>query len=150
MPRISSFKANHTFSVVCVFTLQTDEWCVHNRLFNANLEEKFKHPIYYVTLICDEEKRNAAKLALTHFAVLVGSEYFFSGCSLNSKTFYSYYDITTVDPISTMENQINVENIYYFFNPPPPGGTAILPEYIHYYGYYYHYFDIFSQITYLR
>jgi hypothetical protein len=90
------------------------------------------------------------RLALTHFAVLVGSEYFFSGCSLNSKTFYSYYDITTVDPISTMENQINVENIYYFFNPPPPGGTAILPEYIHYYGYYYHYFDIFSQITYLR
>jgi hypothetical protein len=31
-----------TFYVVCVITLQTDEWCVHNRLFNANFEEKFK------------------------------------------------------------------------------------------------------------
>jgi hypothetical protein len=24
------------------FTRQTDEWCVHNRLFNANFEVKFK------------------------------------------------------------------------------------------------------------
>jgi hypothetical protein len=30
------------FCVVYVFTLQTDEWCVHNRLFNANFEDKFK------------------------------------------------------------------------------------------------------------
>jgi hypothetical protein len=30
------------FCVVCVFTLQTDERCVHNRLFKANFEEKFK------------------------------------------------------------------------------------------------------------
>jgi hypothetical protein len=34
--------SNLTFCVVCVFTLYTDEWCVHNRLFNANFEEKFK------------------------------------------------------------------------------------------------------------
>jgi hypothetical protein len=36
------FKFNLTFCVVCVFTLQIDEWCVHNRLFNANFEDKFK------------------------------------------------------------------------------------------------------------
>jgi hypothetical protein len=36
------FQSNLTFCVVCVFTLQTDEWCVHNRLFNANFEVKFK------------------------------------------------------------------------------------------------------------
>jgi hypothetical protein len=36
-----SIKSNLTFCVVCVFTLQTDEWCVHNRLFNANFEDKF-------------------------------------------------------------------------------------------------------------
>jgi hypothetical protein len=36
------FKSNLTFSVVCVFTLQTEEWCVHSRLFNANFEDKFK------------------------------------------------------------------------------------------------------------
>jgi hypothetical protein len=35
------FKSNLTFCVVCVFTLQIYEWCVHNRLFNANFEEKF-------------------------------------------------------------------------------------------------------------
>jgi hypothetical protein len=29
------FKSNLTFCIVCVFTLQTDEWRVHNRLFNA-------------------------------------------------------------------------------------------------------------------
>jgi hypothetical protein len=33
-------KANFTFCVVCVFTLQTGEWCVHNRLFNADFEDK--------------------------------------------------------------------------------------------------------------
>jgi hypothetical protein len=35
-------KSNLTFCVVCVFTLQIDEWCVHNRLFNAYFEDKFK------------------------------------------------------------------------------------------------------------
>jgi uncharacterized membrane protein YozB (DUF420 family) len=30
------------FCLVGVFTLPTDEWCVHNRLFNANFEDKFK------------------------------------------------------------------------------------------------------------
>jgi hypothetical protein len=35
-----------------IFTLQTDEWCVHNRLFNANFEVKFKktRDIYFVNL----------------------------------------------------------------------------------------------------
>jgi hypothetical protein len=43
-PRITDqlLKSNLTFCVVCVFTLQTDEWCVHNLLFNANFENKFK------------------------------------------------------------------------------------------------------------
>jgi hypothetical protein len=36
------FKSNLTFSVARVFTQQTDEWSIHNRLFNANFEEKFK------------------------------------------------------------------------------------------------------------
>jgi hypothetical protein len=36
------FKSNLTFCVVCVFSVQTDEWCVHNRLFNVNFEDKFK------------------------------------------------------------------------------------------------------------
>jgi hypothetical protein len=36
------FKYNLTLCVVCVFTLQTDEWCVHNRLFNVYFEDKFK------------------------------------------------------------------------------------------------------------
>jgi hypothetical protein len=36
------FKSNITFSVVCVFTMQIEEWCVHSRLFNANFEDKFK------------------------------------------------------------------------------------------------------------
>jgi hypothetical protein len=36
------FKSNLTFCVVYVFTLQTDEWCVHNRLFNAHFEDKIK------------------------------------------------------------------------------------------------------------
>jgi hypothetical protein len=42
VPRIIDqlFKSNFTFSVVCVFTLEADEWSVHNRLFNANFEEK--------------------------------------------------------------------------------------------------------------
>jgi hypothetical protein len=31
------FQSNRTFCVVCVFTLQTDEWCVHDRLFDVNL-----------------------------------------------------------------------------------------------------------------
>jgi hypothetical protein len=35
-------KSNHTFCVDCVFTLQTVEWCVHNRPINANFEDKFK------------------------------------------------------------------------------------------------------------
>jgi hypothetical protein len=30
--RVHLFKSNLTFCVVCVFTVQTDEWCVHNRL----------------------------------------------------------------------------------------------------------------------
>jgi hypothetical protein len=42
-PRITnseqSFKSNLTF---CVFNMQTDAWCVHNRLFNANFDGKFK------------------------------------------------------------------------------------------------------------
>jgi hypothetical protein len=43
-PQITNqlFKSNLTFCVVCVFARQTDEWCVHNRLFNANFEDKFK------------------------------------------------------------------------------------------------------------
>jgi hypothetical protein len=44
-PRITTdhgFKSNLTFCVVCVFTLKTDEWCVHNQLFNAYFEAKFK------------------------------------------------------------------------------------------------------------
>jgi hypothetical protein len=44
-PRITGqgqlFKSNLTFCVVFL-TLQTIEWCVHNRLFNANFEDKFK------------------------------------------------------------------------------------------------------------
>jgi hypothetical protein len=36
------FKSNLIFCVVCVVTLKTDEWCVHNRRFNANFEDKFK------------------------------------------------------------------------------------------------------------
>jgi hypothetical protein len=35
------FESSLTFCVVFVFTLQTDEWCDHNRLFNANFEEIF-------------------------------------------------------------------------------------------------------------
>jgi hypothetical protein len=33
--RIRPFKSNLTFCVVCdcVFTLQTDEWCLHNQIF---------------------------------------------------------------------------------------------------------------------
>jgi hypothetical protein len=36
------FKSNLSFRVVCVFTMQIEEWCVHSRLFNANFEDKFK------------------------------------------------------------------------------------------------------------
>jgi predicted small integral membrane protein len=36
------FKSNLTFCVVCVFTLQTNEWSVHKRLQRINLNE---HPI---------------------------------------------------------------------------------------------------------
>jgi hypothetical protein len=36
------FKSNLTFCVVCVFTQQTDKWCVHNRFFKANFDDKFK------------------------------------------------------------------------------------------------------------
>jgi hypothetical protein len=36
------FKSNLTLCVVCVFTLKTDEWCVHNRLPNINFEDTFK------------------------------------------------------------------------------------------------------------
>jgi hypothetical protein len=38
------FKSNLTFCVVWIFTMQIDEWCVHNRnrLFNANIGEKLK------------------------------------------------------------------------------------------------------------
>jgi hypothetical protein len=32
----------HDVKIVYIFTLQIDEWCVHNRLFNANFEDKFK------------------------------------------------------------------------------------------------------------
>jgi hypothetical protein len=35
-------RSNLTFCVVCVFTLQTDEWCIHNSPFNVNFEEKLK------------------------------------------------------------------------------------------------------------
>jgi hypothetical protein len=43
-PRIRDqlFKSNLTFCIVCVFTRQIHEWCVHNRLFDVNFEEKFK------------------------------------------------------------------------------------------------------------
>jgi hypothetical protein len=41
VPRIiDQFKSNFPFCVVCVFTLEADEWSVHNRLFNAKFEEK--------------------------------------------------------------------------------------------------------------
>jgi hypothetical protein len=40
------FKSKLTFCVVCVFSLQTDEWCAHNRLLNANFEEKFTSNIF--------------------------------------------------------------------------------------------------------
>jgi hypothetical protein len=36
------FKSNLTFCVVCVFTQQTDKWCVHNRFFKANFDDKLK------------------------------------------------------------------------------------------------------------
>jgi hypothetical protein len=36
------FKSNLIFCVFCVFTLQTDKWGIHNRLFNASFEDKFK------------------------------------------------------------------------------------------------------------
>jgi hypothetical protein len=40
------FKCNLTFCVVCVFTLKTEEWCVHNRLFSATLMRNLnEHPI---------------------------------------------------------------------------------------------------------
>jgi hypothetical protein len=32
------FKSNLTFCVVGVFTLQTDEWCIHDRLFNDDID----------------------------------------------------------------------------------------------------------------
>jgi hypothetical protein len=43
-PRITDqlFKSNLTFCVVCVFIQQTDEWCVHNRLFDDNFGERFE------------------------------------------------------------------------------------------------------------
>jgi hypothetical protein len=43
-PRIMDqlFKSNISFCVVCVFTVQAEEWCVHNRLFNAKFAGKFK------------------------------------------------------------------------------------------------------------
>jgi hypothetical protein len=55
-PRITTdhrFKSNLTFCIVCVFTLETDEWSVHNQLFNAYFEAKFKkkHPIQYTYLL---------------------------------------------------------------------------------------------------
>jgi hypothetical protein len=34
------FKSNLTYCVVCIFTVQTDEWYVHDRLFKANFEDK--------------------------------------------------------------------------------------------------------------
>jgi hypothetical protein len=38
------FKFNLTFCAVLVLT--SDEWCVHNRLFNANFDDKLiEHPI---------------------------------------------------------------------------------------------------------
>jgi hypothetical protein len=40
--RTTGPKSNVTFCVVCVFSVQTDEWCVHNRPFNANFQIKFK------------------------------------------------------------------------------------------------------------
>jgi hypothetical protein len=43
------FKSNLTFCLVYVFTVQMDEWCGHNRLFNANFEEKFKYNARYLT-----------------------------------------------------------------------------------------------------
>jgi hypothetical protein len=53
------FKSNLTFCVVYVFTLTSGAFSVHSlRVFNANLEDKFKfkylneHPIYMNTYIC--------------------------------------------------------------------------------------------------
>ncbi|KAH0807435.1 hypothetical protein GEV33_015356 [Tenebrio molitor] len=53
-PRITTdhgFKSNLTFCVVCVFTLETDEWCVHNQLFNVYFEAKLKKNTRYNILI---------------------------------------------------------------------------------------------------
>jgi hypothetical protein len=41
-PRISSLSLTSQFALFVFLIMQTDEWCVHNRLFNANIEEKFK------------------------------------------------------------------------------------------------------------
>jgi hypothetical protein len=48
------FKANRTFCVVYVFTLQIRDplsvpnlWCIHNRLFNANFEIELKKNTRY-------------------------------------------------------------------------------------------------------
>jgi hypothetical protein len=41
---LSMFKSNiltSLFALFVFYTLQNDEWCVHNRLFNANFEEIF-------------------------------------------------------------------------------------------------------------
>jgi hypothetical protein len=37
-PRIMDqlLKSSLTLCVVCVFSVQTDKWCVHNQLFNPN------------------------------------------------------------------------------------------------------------------
>jgi hypothetical protein len=32
------FQSNLTFWFVCILSVQTDEWCVHNRLFNAKFQ----------------------------------------------------------------------------------------------------------------
>jgi hypothetical protein len=38
----TDYGSNLTFCIVCVFTVQTDEWFVHNRLFNVSFDETFK------------------------------------------------------------------------------------------------------------
>jgi hypothetical protein len=38
--------ATRILCVICVFALQTDDWCVHSSLFNANFEVKKKNTRY--------------------------------------------------------------------------------------------------------
>jgi hypothetical protein len=86
--RISSmdqlFKSNLTFCVACVFPLQTDEWCVHNRSIDSstptlrrNLNE---HPILekFLTVNLDQPPTPKSCLRWAFYVILFYSiKYFF-------------------------------------------------------------------------